>query len=874
MRHVVGFFLLVPLVLLGCREDIKPAAPRDGGLECAQNERNIDGVCTFVCDRDTDCAEGQRCNLFTGVCVPDTRQPEPENPPVPCTTGGRRCSADNTSEEYCDENGVWVTVRTCEAGGFCKDDTCLKCEPGRATCKQNDPDTLLVCNGEGSDTFELDCAAGATCTGGICGECIEGETRCTPDGTGVQLCVRTTDQTFRLKWEDRGDESDGSCITNECVVENGTARCKPPSCYPGDQQCDGTTAQLVCNDQGEYVRQTCSSLPNFTANARCENERCVDECGSAAALNSYFGCDYWTAVQDNTVNAYFKGNTTSGQGTAQSEFSFVIANNSADPTVATITRHRNGTVETVASAPVPGKNDPVSKGLATVKVPWQSIGGSSAVTSVSGLQRYAYRIQTTRPVTVYQFNPLAPVKVTNQTCTPDPFYSVPISADCNSLAGYSAFNPNSWGSCESTSSGKRCHYYTYSNDASLLLPAHILGTSYVAMTNEHVSFAGNQNQAPKDNMAAHITIVGTEDGTQVRVRSSAKTTAGTGVTAMAKGEERTFTLNSYSVLQLATDNLGAQYISCVPDPYGSTDVACRVDNDLTGTIISTNKPVALFGGSACTIKPENAAACDHIEEMIFPFSTWGKQFVAAQSHPLRKQDNSFCSATQASPDMYKLVTGCPANSPECPNGTLITFTDPPAQADVLPPNRCETGTSLWENNCRLVGIKAMEFRLKKNNAGHQSLITATHPITVSQSFTGQGANNCGTSPVIQGDPSMILLPPVEQWRSSYTVLAAPGLRDNYLGITWDSALVAQILVDGAPLNLTQASVKTITNSTLRALNQRVADGTHTVEVIPKPGLNVIPGAGVTVYGFDRYVSYGYTGGLDLQQIVTTIDPGG
>jgi hypothetical protein len=31
--------------------------------------------------------------------------------------------------------------------------------------------------------------------------------------------------------------------------------------------------------------------------------------------------------------------------------------------------------------------------------------------------------------------------------------------------------------------------------------------------------------------------------------------------------------------------------------------------------------------------------------------------------------------------------------------------------------------------------------------------------------------------------------------------------------------------------------------------------------------------GVTVYGYDRYVSYGYTGGLDLTRI-TTIIPGG
>jgi hypothetical protein len=51
-------------------------------------------------------------------------------------------------------------------------------------------------------------------------------------------------------------------------------------------------------------------------------------------------------------------------------------------------------------------------------------------------------------------------------------------------------------------------------------------------------------------------------------------------------------------------------------------------------------------------------------------------------------------------------------------------------------------------------------------------------------------------------------------------------------------------------------------------------GTHTVLVVPRPGQMTLPGAGVTVYGFDNFVSYGYTGGLDLTTIVTGINPGG
>jgi hypothetical protein len=66
----------------------------------------------------------------------------------------------------------------------------------------------------------------------------------------------------------------------------------------------------------------------------------------------------------------------------------------------------------------------------------------------------------------------------------------------------------------------------------------------------------------------------------------------------------------------------------------------------------------------------------------------------------------------------------------------------------------------------------------------------------------------------------------------------------------------------------------VTGTNYLVKNQPVTVGTHTLLVKPKPGLSAVPGAGVTVYGFDAYVSYGYTGGLDLSTIVTGVNPGG
>jgi hypothetical protein len=312
------------------------------------------------------------------------------------------------------------------------------------------------------------------------------------------------------------------------------------------------------------------------------------------------------------------------------------------------------------------------------------------------------------------------------------------------------------------------------------------------------------------------------------------------------------------VIQIATDNLGTDYIQCATNPFGTGGVLCRVDNDLTGSVLTADKPIAVFGGAACSVMPNSAAACDHLEEQVFPFATWGKVFVAQKSHPVRLTSGAFASPTQMAPDYYKVVASCPES--QCPTGTLLTFSTPPAAADVLPPNRCLSGT-LSGNNCRLAGGSHMTFSSKGSFR-----LEGDQPIAVAQFFAGQSA----TPNSAQGDPSFILLPPAEQWRNDYTVQTAPGIADNFLGLVVDSAKVAQVTVNGVVVT----GFSPIAGTTFEAKNERVPVGVHTITVTPKPGQSVVPGAGVIVYGFDAYVSYGYTGGMDLGSIVTGIDPGG
>ncbi|MBL8922356.1 MAG: IgGFc-binding protein [Myxococcaceae bacterium] len=903
-----GSFPLLCLLLVGVtgcpdRTRITPP-PIDAGPVCEANEKLVNGMCRFVCQRDGDCGSGQRCNLLAGTCEPKPPQPD-ASVFVPCTEGARRCSVNGSAVELCGADGRFTSEVTCpQPDGFCSNERCLTCRPNATKCAAA-PNQLEVCETDGSGFRTVTCAGMATCTMGECRECTAGERRCSPDGRAVQECQRRTQLNLSTTWVNVGDNFDGTCITQQCMGTAAQSACVPPTCIPGSTQCMSSAVQQTCNATGRWDNVTCTTVPGLGPTAECQNGACVDECGDAVRQKSYFGCEYWTAVMDNpVVAAVFKGNVLTGQGALNndSEFAFVVTNRSTLATTVTVSRFFNNATQMVKSVPVPGRLDPMTRGLAVIRVPWQSVGDHPTSTngvgssSQSGLRRYGYRITSTRPITVYQFNPLAAFRDTG-ACT-----SV---TTCENAVPESA-NPV----CMSNV----CRHFAYSNDASLLLPAHILGLSYVGLTPEHVmnrAGSNDPNGAASIAFNAMLTIVGTQDNTRVTVRASARTRAGPGVVALNRGAQQDFTINTYDVLQIASDNPSPTpssiNLECGLNPFLPTRISgqacvvppgtcgglfqppcccsnnqgtcgtlftppccnqhCRVDNDLTGTIVTADKPIAVFGGSACTTRGHLDTACDHVEEQLFPFVTWGRNFVATRTAPLRLSNNMFAPASNAGPDYYKIVAGCPTSNPACANGTAVTLTPPPAAGDVLSPNRCLSG-SLSANNCRLAGGAFVEFRSKTSFT-----ITADQPVQVAQIFASQNATTVvGTAYPTQGDPSVVLLPPVEQWRSQYTVLTAPGTRDNYLGLVIDGSRVLEVRVNGTAVPMT--SFNAVGSTAFRVANVPVPVGTHTILVIPQPGQMTLPGAGVTVYGFDEYVSYGYTGGLDLTTIVTGINPGG
>lgn len=322
--------------------------------------------------------------------------------------------------------------------------------------------------------------------------------------------------------------------------------------------------------------------------------------------------------------------------------------------------------------------------------------------------------------------------------------------------------------------------YSHTNDASLLLPTTSLRGEYVAAswptwgTPERVAYPGT------------VAITATRDGTAVTVTTSASAAP----LSFEAGVPKTVMLDRGDVLELAS--------------VGN-------DADLTGTQISATEPVQVIGGHFCTYIPHDKAACDHLEESIFPTETLGTSFAVAAPR---------AGSLSRAPFLTRVIG--------IEDGTQLVF-DPP-----LP------GVPATVSAGRFVEIE---------DPGHDFLVTANKRINVVQYMLGETV--VGT-----GDPSMTQAVPTDQWRTRYLFHAPTNYETSFVTIV--APLTASISLDGTAVT----DWTPIGASGLRVARVQLgagAGGDH--EIIGNESF------GITVYGYGRYTSYWYPGGLDLETLI-------
>lgn len=327
-----------------------------------------------------------------------------------------------------------------------------------------------------------------------------------------------------------------------------------------------------------------------------------------------------------------------------------------------------------------------------------------------------------------------------------------------------------------------------STDASLLLPSHALGTDYMVL-----GWPTTQSGRVTEGRA-YITIVAPEDDTQVTVEPTAPIAAGGSISQMAVGTSETFTLGRGQVLSLSTPN--------------------ESGHDLSGSLVSSDKPVAVFSGNECADVPVGTAACDHLEQQLIPTTTWGSSYVGARFEPREDEVNQ-----------YRVI----ANQ----DGTELSFT--PAV----------DGNS----QVTLGAGEIFEFATKENFE-----LEATGPVLLGQWMVGASADGvcsglgCFSAP---GDPAFLLNVPTRQYRQNYTFLIPSGFDQNFASLVYPEG--AQVSVDGQAASGTVASID---GTNWRVVRVALSNGIHRVQADQPVGL--------TVHGYQTYVSYAYPGGMKLE----------
>jgi len=358
----------------------------------------------------------------------------------------------------------------------------------------------------------------------------------------------------------------------------------------------------------------------------------------------------------------------------------------------------------------------------------------------------------------------------------------------------------------------------FSNDASLLLPTPALGKYYRVLgwpAGHPIPLFGIIDRSA-------VTIVGTTEATEVTVYPSWRIKGNPPIPATPPGQPIVVTLGPFDVLNLETDDATFQDNT-------------KTMADLSGTVVLSNKPVAVFSGVETTSAPggvvdiptypgwvEDDTCClDHLEEQLFPVESIGKNYVITRS-PIRS------SGGYREPDVIRFVGAA--------EDTVVT-TSLPAPFAVF-------------------SLKPGEVRTTWADA--DMVATGTKPFLIGQLLISQEY----VDGPLTGDPSLTVFPPVDQYRDEYRILTPAddgvwGWQTNYVVFSTEPSNA--ITIDGvAPADCVITPAGNVDGTDYESRRCPVSEGVH--------ALKGNTPFGVIAYGYGPAGSYAFPGGADVEPI--------
>ncbi|HWC58202.1 MAG TPA: IgGFc-binding protein [Verrucomicrobiae bacterium] len=346
-------------------------------------------------------------------------------------------------------------------------------------------------------------------------------------------------------------------------------------------------------------------------------------------------------------------------------------------------------------------------------------------------------------------------------------------------------------------------------------PHTLLGTNYCVLgrsvSTEHGEGA----------VYSKLTILATVDNTTVTITPS--------LTAVLAGHTNAYA--AYTVTNLQAGQ------TC--QIHSRNDVTADYTNDVTGTRIVSDQPIAVFAGANVAYVPVAgpsgiAAGNPPMQEQL-PVESWGRQVLAVGF------------AGRMNGDSYRVVAAYD-NTTVTITGRVVTLVDYiyPGPATVTMTNETITTNLDAGRFADLILDGPVEFQ-------------ANQPIQVAHLANGtdfDGAVNA-QGRANEGDPCETLLPSTGHWLLTNTVFALSNddtngdFDESFLNLIVAQSAITNTLVDGSHIATT--NFVAIGSSGYYGAQIPVANGVHTVT-----GSQPV---GIEVYGFGLYDAYAYFGGV-------------
>ncbi|CAM5176236.1 unnamed protein product, partial [Eretmochelys imbricata] len=322
------------------------------------------------------------------------------------------------------------------------------------------------------------------------------------------------------------------------------------------------------------------------------------------------------------------------------------------------------------------------------------------------------------------------------------------------------------------------NYKTYTADTTVVYPVEKLGTEYYVVTP-----VGN-----RDGLNKQFAVVAWKDPTIVEVYLKGAVTF-QGETYRA-GTKLVIPLGAYQAVQLQSRD------------------------DLSGTRIMSQNPVAVYSGHVCIAKHTK---CDYVSEQLLPVSVWGTSFIVAPLSFQPKFDLVYVAASQH---------------------TRIDY---------------QSGREKSRRN--LVAGQVVTFEIKFSSPLY---ISASAGIQVAFFCTG------GSKGKIVYDPFFLMIPDVSGYCQTYNIHGQDRF-ENYAVIVAKTAETAAVTIDAEPLRVTLWRPIPGTAYSWTTYNLRSQFSNHTIETPSSP-------FGVLSVGITDKAGYGSAAIGSISSAAPTIQP--